>query len=253
MSDSKECFFISPIDGDESDIRERSDKVMEYIIEEALEDFEYSVTRADQMDEPGSITNQVINKTVNSDLVIADLTHHNPNVFYELAVRHATGEPYIQLIDSSNSIPFDVNEERTIHYGLDVDEADNAREEIRSQVEKLRDEDPDFDNPVSRSATVESLRSSENPTDQSLAEILDVVSRLERRMSQLESAGHLRSRKDNRKKGERRVSISFGNRTITVEGDEISESAVKKFAEDTEVAEKDIRNRLQEKGVKILQ
>lgn len=101
MSDDKECFFIAPIGDAESESRERSDKLMEYIVDEAVSDYGYSVTRADQMDQPGSITNQIIEKVVDSELVIADLTEHNPNVFYELAVRHATGEPFIQLIKST--------------------------------------------------------------------------------------------------------------------------------------------------------
>src|SRR6056297_391725 len=110
MSEDKECFFIAPIGDEGSESRERSDKLMEYIVEEAVSDYGYSVTRADLMDEPGSITSQIIQTTVESELVIADLTGHNPNVFYELAVRHATGQPYIQLIESTESIPFDISD-----------------------------------------------------------------------------------------------------------------------------------------------
>lgn len=110
MSSGKECFVICPIGSEGSEARERADKLMEHIIEEALGDFDYTPVRADQITEPGSITNQVIQRTVESDLLIADLTGHNPNVFYELAVRHATAKPYIQLIDSSESIPFDISD-----------------------------------------------------------------------------------------------------------------------------------------------
>lgn len=187
MNDDKECFFIAPIGETGSEIRERSDKLMTYIVDEAVSEFGYSVLRADQMDQPGSITSQIIQKTVDSDLVIADLTGHNPNVFYELAVRHATGEPYIQLIDSSESIPFDIADLRTIHYGLGVEEAAQAKNEIRSQLESLRDGDPEFDNPISQSAEMQSLRESTDPTDQNLAEVLQTISKLDRKIERIES------------------------------------------------------------------
>lgn len=186
MSDNKECFFIAPIGDEGSDVRERSNKVMEYIVEDAVSDHGYSVMRADQMDQPGSITNQVIQKTVDSELVIADLTGHNPNVFYELAVRHATGEPYIQLINSNESIPFDVSDLRTITYGLEVDEADRAKGKIRRLLESLEDGEPEFDNPISESAEIQSLRESADPTDQNLAEVLDTMYKLDKKIDQLE-------------------------------------------------------------------
>ncbi|MFC7139259.1 hypothetical protein ACFQMA_05330 [Halosimplex aquaticum] len=187
MSDNKECFFIAPIGDKESKVRERSNKVMEYIVEETVSDYGYSVTRADQMDQPGSITNQVIEKTVNSELVIADLTGHNPNVFYELAVRHATGEPYIQLIKINESIPFDISDFRTIKYGLEVDEAEQAKEKIRGLLESLLDGEPEFDNPISESAEMQSLRESADPTDQNLAEVLETMYKLDKKVNQLET------------------------------------------------------------------
>ncbi|ELZ27635.1 hypothetical protein C475_06935 [Halosimplex carlsbadense 2-9-1] len=187
MNENKECFFIAPIGDEGSEVRKRSNKVMEYIVKEAVSDYGYSVTRADQMDQPGSITSQVIQKTVGSELVVADLTGHNPNVFYELAVRHATGEPYIQLIKSTESIPFDISDLRTIQYGLKVDEADQTREQIRGHLESIEDEDTEFDNPISESAEMQSLRESADPADQNLAEILQTMYRLDNRMEKLES------------------------------------------------------------------
>lgn len=187
MSDDKECFFISPIGEEGSEERERSDKVIEYILKEALVEYDYTVTRADHMDEPGSITNQVIQKTTDSELVVADLTGHNPNVFYELAVRHATGKPYIQIIDSKESIPFDISDFRTVQYGLDVEEADSAIRQIAEQVSKLEKDDRDFGNPISHSANLESLLSSDDPEEQQLGKIAESVSRIDRRLNRLEN------------------------------------------------------------------
>jgi hypothetical protein len=257
MTDEKECFFIAPIGDDGSEIRERTDKLMEYIVDEAVSDYDYSVTRADQMDQPGSITNQIIEKTVNSELVIADLTGHNPNVFYELAVRHATGEPCLQLIKSSDSIPFDISDLRTIQYGLGVEEADRAREQIRSQLEALRDEEVEFDNPISRSAEMESLRESADPTDQNLAEVLQTVSRLDRKIDQLgrripaKSSSKSVPTSSETKDPSQAIQFTIGDTHYSVEDGYLTEAAIKSITENSNKSAEEIREILEKQNIEL--
>jgi nucleoside 2-deoxyribosyltransferase len=195
MPENKECFLIAPLDANGSSIREQTNHLETYIITEAVEEFDYSITRSDKMDQPGSITNQIIEKIVESDLVIADLSGQNPNVFYELAVRHATGKPYIQLIDDSADIPFDVSDIRTIQYGLEVAEADETVDEIQSMLEEIEElEEPDeegdgeniFENPISQSARFRSIWDSQEPIDEDFAEVLQIVSSLDNRIEKME-------------------------------------------------------------------
>jgi len=84
MVEDQACFVISPIGKPETPTRNRSEKVFEYVIEDALEDFDYKPIRADHIDEPGIITHDIIQYIVESPLVIADLTGRNANVFYHL-------------------------------------------------------------------------------------------------------------------------------------------------------------------------
>jgi hypothetical protein len=60
------------------------------------------------------ITNQVIYYIVDSPLVIADLTGNNPNVYYELALRHSFKKPIIQIKEESERLAFDIVGMRTI-------------------------------------------------------------------------------------------------------------------------------------------
>jgi hypothetical protein len=46
--------------------------------------------------------------------VIADLSFHNPNVFYELALRHAVRKPIVQISRTADRLPFDIGQFRTI-------------------------------------------------------------------------------------------------------------------------------------------
>jgi len=92
------CFIIAPIREEDSEQRIRSDKVLKHIIKPAVEKYELRAIRADHISSPGMITSQIIQHILKDRIVIADLTDHNPNVFYELALRHAFRKPVIQII-----------------------------------------------------------------------------------------------------------------------------------------------------------
>lgn len=111
---SKVCFLIAPIGDDGTDQRKHSDMMLASFIERAMEGSGYNVVRADRITDPGMISGQVIDYLLNSALVIADLSFHNPNVFYELAIRHMVGKPTIHIIRKEDVIPFDVKDFRTI-------------------------------------------------------------------------------------------------------------------------------------------
>ncbi len=108
------CFYITPIGSDDSEQRKHSDLFLGSFVEPAIQSFGLKVVRADQIDKPGVITKQIIEYIVRSRLVIVDLSYHNPNVFYELALRHMMRLPIVQIIRRTDIIPFDLNQMRTI-------------------------------------------------------------------------------------------------------------------------------------------
>src|SRR5689334_10647362 len=98
----KTCFFISRIGAPDSNERKLSDKLLEHIVNPVVERLGYEKpVRADHITRPGTITTQVFRHLWLDDLVIADLTGHNANVFYELAVRHLSKRPFVQMISSA--------------------------------------------------------------------------------------------------------------------------------------------------------
>jgi hypothetical protein len=111
---SRICFYVTPIGSAASEPRKHSDLILASLVEPAMSELELMVVRADTIEKPGVITKQVIEHVANARLVIADLSFHNPNVFYELALRHATGKPAIHLIRKGEQIPFDIGQFRTI-------------------------------------------------------------------------------------------------------------------------------------------
>lgn len=150
----KVCFYISPIGDDGSEHRLHADLFLGSIVEPALEEFGLRVVRGDGIGKPGMITAQIIEHVLRSRLVIADLSYHNPNVFYELCLRHVCRLPTVQLIRKADKIPFDLDQFRTIQVDTTsiytmVPNLQTYKAEIATQV-RMALKDPDSaDNPVS--------------------------------------------------------------------------------------------------------
>lgn len=170
------CFVIAPIGDEGSEIRDRSDKVLKHIITPAADQCGYQTIRADQISEPGIITSQVIEHLADDPLVIADLTGQNPNVFYELAVRHAIGKPVVQIIQLGERIPFDVAATRTICVDhRDLDSAANCKKQIADQIRAVEKDATQVDTPISIALDLKSLRQSDNPVASTIEQILPLL------------------------------------------------------------------------------
>jgi len=186
MVEDNACFVISPIGSSESATRERADHVFNYVIEEALEDFDYTPKRADHIAEPGIITNDVIEYIVESPLVIADLTDSNANVFYELAIRHAYEKPTIQIIEEGEEIPFDLASTRTISFDhSDVESVAEAKSKIVEQIESINNESETFENPITVAEDIRDLKSGSRQ-ERSVAELIENISDLRSEMRSIE-------------------------------------------------------------------
>lgn len=119
MAQKEQCFIITPIGDDTDPIRRHIEGIIDAAIIPALGD-QYEIVVAHKISEPGSITKQVIDKVYHSKLVIANLTNRNPNVMYELALRHATGKPAIMIAEKGTPLPSDIIMQRTIFYHNDA-------------------------------------------------------------------------------------------------------------------------------------
>lgn len=189
VAEKKICFVICPIGEEESDIRKRSNQILKHVIEPPANDCGYKAVRADKIDKPGMITSQVIQHIVEDPLVIADLTGNNPNVFYELAIRHAIRKPFIQIIKKGERIPFDVAGTRTINVDHhDLDSVGEAKSEIVNQIKSLEQNSNNIETPISMSLDLQILRQSDDPERRSLADIVSAIgelpSRIEGRLSE---------------------------------------------------------------------
>lgn len=148
------CFYITPIGDEGSEQRKHADLFMGALIEPALTEFGLHLVRADKIGEAGMITGQIIEHIVYSKLVIVDLSFHNPNVFYELALRHAVRKPMVQISRAADKLPFDIGQIRTIVidttdiYTL-VPQLESLKAQIAAQIRRTLDQSGEVENPLS--------------------------------------------------------------------------------------------------------
>ena len=148
------CFYITPIGTVDSVERKHSDLFLSSLVQPALEELGLTVVRADQIGEPGMITTQIFEYLKRSKLAIADLSYLNPNVFYEVALRHALRLPVVQLIRKADRLPFDVNQSRTLIFDTTdiyslIPKLQTYRAEIANQARKALEDPESVGNPVS--------------------------------------------------------------------------------------------------------
>ncbi len=109
-----------------------------------------SCHRADKEVRPGDIITHIIEHLVDSFIVIADMTGQNPNVFYELGVRHAVRNNTILISESIDDIPFDLRTLRAIQYKYDPENMLKFRKTLESALNKIVSDQERIDNPVRR-------------------------------------------------------------------------------------------------------
>ncbi|GAA1306351.1 hypothetical protein GCM10009610_18710 [Pseudonocardia xinjiangensis] len=127
------------------------------------------------MDQSGTITSQIIDGLLQSDLVIADLTDHNPNVFYELAIRHAVAKPFIQLIAEGQTLPFDIQGLRTIFLDhRDLDSVHEAKETLVGMVGSMRNGKP-VETPLTYTLNLQTLSQSDDSEARGIADIISEI------------------------------------------------------------------------------
>lgn len=185
----KTCFIITPIGDGKSDIRRAADGVIDAVIVPALIEIgfqEENIKVAHRMANPGSINKQVITSILQSDIAIANLTTLNPNVMYELAIRHAVRKPVIQICQEGTRLPFDITEERTIFYTNDMAGVLELNDNFRNMVvQAIEDEEPD--NPIYRVIEANTIMKNVDEDDPSRF-LLNRMNSLENNLSNLISS-----------------------------------------------------------------
>jgi hypothetical protein len=85
VTSMKTCFLLMPFRNDLDDVYGSIKKV--------CTELHVTCWRADEVSRPGNVFGMILGDIKKADVVIADLTGRNPNVFYETAVAHMQKAP----------------------------------------------------------------------------------------------------------------------------------------------------------------
>jgi hypothetical protein len=184
LNSNKTCFVISPIGDETSATRRFSDLTFNYIIRPVVKKYGYNLNRADMMGKPGTIMSHIAKQVLDSNLVIADLTNWNPNVFYELAIRHITGKPCVQMIKRGQKPPFDIQGIDTVFFDIDLENAEDAKNQLEKQIKLIEKGEFNITNPItpiqSHPLIIQALQESKRDLNDNeiLASILETLNNL---------------------------------------------------------------------------
>lgn len=97
----------------------------------------------------GAFIKDILLNLYQADVVVADLTDWNPNVFYELGVRHTLRNRTILISQDTHNIPSDLKAYGVIGYKPDIGGLARFKKELRKRLKVIETEPERGDNPVS--------------------------------------------------------------------------------------------------------
>jgi len=148
----KTCFVVMPIGSGE--MYEEYLSRYENIIKPAVDGLKidgrqvYKSVRADFVSQTGSITRTILDYLFRSDVVIADLSDLNPNVFYELGVRHSLRNKTILIAAKGTKPPFDVGDLKIVFYENKIGGEKKVIPELQTVLRRLAETEEQVDSPV---------------------------------------------------------------------------------------------------------
>lgn len=131
LPDPKLCFVIMPFTED-------LDPVYQDILKPCVESVGMVCRRSDEIRSNNAIVRDIWKSICEAQLIIADLTYGNPNVFYELGVAHTVGKQTILLSQKDErKFPFDVMHLRRIMYENTASGGHNLSRELKDTIETI--------------------------------------------------------------------------------------------------------------------
>jgi Macro domain len=133
MDSNKSCFVIMPfgIKNDHEGNKVNFNEIYASIIKPAIEELDLACLRCDEISKAGMIHKDMFNHIYHSDIAIVDISVLNPNVFYELGMRHSLKKSITVIIKRKNTqIPFNITGMRLIEY-----DEENVESRIRTKLE----------------------------------------------------------------------------------------------------------------------
>lgn len=106
------------------DFSEKFKYIYTEVIKPVCDELNIECLRADEYNYPGSIIKDILDSIRDSDIIIADITPDNANVYFEVGYAYALGKNPVLLMDKEREkLPFDISSFRIIMYNNTIEGA----------------------------------------------------------------------------------------------------------------------------------
>ena len=126
----KKCFVIMSFN-------DKYDRVYHQAIKPAAEKCQYHCVRSDDEHGSANIPAEIVKGIIAADVVIADISENNPNVFFELGISQSVGNKTITIYSDLEKLPFDIKAFRAISYKIEHDGLRLLSKDIEQAIHEI--------------------------------------------------------------------------------------------------------------------
>ena len=112
----------------------KMEKIYTNHIRKMGDELKLTIRRADDIFTPGPFMEKVWDGICAAELILADCTQKNPNVFYEIGMAHTVGKKIVLITRSEKDIPSDIKHYDYIPYVYDPEGAEELIEKLKAFV-----------------------------------------------------------------------------------------------------------------------
>jgi len=148
MRQGKKCFVIMPVSTTKSCTTRQWTTIFNEMIRPAVIVTRLGFTCERSRPRTGNLIRDILNELNKADVVIADLTDTNPNIFYELGVRHTLRNRTILIAQDMKYVPSDLRSYWVIIYKKGLSGLQDFKNKIREVLKEMMKNPEKPDNPV---------------------------------------------------------------------------------------------------------
>jgi hypothetical protein len=168
------CFVVMPIADVEGYEPGHFGRVYEHLLRPAISQAGYNAIRADDTNKTDYIVVGIIQRIVESDMVLCDLSARNANVMYELGIRHAFNKTVTLIKDKSTEKIFDIQGLRYTEYSQQL-RVDSVQKDIDKIAKAITDTAAAKPGDVNSVIQLAGLRPAEVPAAQTVSPETQIV------------------------------------------------------------------------------
>jgi SepF-like predicted cell division protein (DUF552 family) len=182
----RKCFVIMPFSDSNTCTEAQWTEVFQEIIVPAVRQSRLGFECVRSQIRSGAFIKDILSELNEADVVIADLTDRNPNVFYELGVRHTLRNRTILISQALHHVPSDLRPYGVVLYDRTPTGIAGFKKEIRRVLKDLTENPERPDNPVSDFLKSEDVSLFKFDRIQSLRKLTALISELSNNLMVLE-------------------------------------------------------------------